>query len=120
MPAVDRGRDGQRACQRPADGRQERSAGLQTYGRLIGYPMLKPHDLRHGVAMEAYEQHDDLEMRGLLGYTRIETTQLSAQFRRPHSSSRGVLRGEGARRPEQLTRRDRYNLVPQRDAPALG
>jgi hypothetical protein len=23
--------------------------------------MLKPHDLRHGVAMEVYEQHHDLE-----------------------------------------------------------
>lgn len=42
-----------------------------TYGRLIGYPMLKPHDLRHGVAMEVYEQHHDLEqVRGLLGHTR--------------------------------------------------
>jgi len=42
----------------------------KTYGRLIGYPMLKPHDLRHGVAMEVYEQHGDLEqVRGLLGHT---------------------------------------------------
>jgi site-specific recombinase XerC len=33
--------------------------------------MLKPHDLRHGVAMEVYEQHHDLEqVRGLLGHTR--------------------------------------------------
>jgi integrase/recombinase XerC len=54
----------------------------KTYGRLIGYPMLKPHDLRHGVAMEVYEQHHDLEqVRGLLGHTRIETTQLYAQIR---------------------------------------
>ena len=54
----------------------------KTYGRLIGYPMLKPHDLRHGVAMEVYEQHGDLEqVRGLLGHTRIETTQLYAQIR---------------------------------------
>lgn len=54
----------------------------KTYGRLIGYPMLKPHDLRHGVAMEVYEQHRDLEqVRGLLGHTRIETTQLYAQIR---------------------------------------
>ena len=52
------------------------------YGRIIGYPMLKPHDLRHGVAMEVYEQHHDLEeVRGLLGHTRIETTQLYAQIR---------------------------------------
>ena len=27
----------------------------KTYGRLIDYSMLKPHDLRHGVAMEVYE-----------------------------------------------------------------
>jgi integrase/recombinase XerC len=54
----------------------------KTYGRLIGYPMLKPHDLRHGVAMEVYEKHGDLEkVRGLLGHTRIETTQLYAQIR---------------------------------------
>jgi integrase/recombinase XerC len=52
------------------------------YGRLIGYPMLKPHDLRHGVAVEVYEQHGDLEqVRGLLGHVRIETTQLYAQIR---------------------------------------
>src|SRR5437016_12944978 len=30
------------------------------YGRLIGCPELKPHDLRHGVAMEVLEQHHDL------------------------------------------------------------
>jgi hypothetical protein len=28
----------------------------KTYGRLIGYPELKPHDLRHGVAVEVLEQ----------------------------------------------------------------
>ena len=54
----------------------------KTYGRLIGYPMLKPHDLRRGVAMEMYEQHHDLEqVRGLLGHARIETTQLYVQIR---------------------------------------
>jgi site-specific recombinase XerD len=54
----------------------------KTYGRLIGYPMLKPHDLRHGVAMEVYEEHHDLEqVRGLLGHKSIETTQLYAQIR---------------------------------------
>jgi integrase/recombinase XerC len=53
----------------------------KTYGRLIGYPMLKPHDLRHGVAMEVYEQHGDLErVRGLLGHARIDTTQVYAQI----------------------------------------
>jgi len=59
-----------------------RSTKAARNGRLIGYPMLKPHDLRHGVAMEVYEQHGDLEqVRGLLGHTRIETTQLDAQIR---------------------------------------
>jgi integrase/recombinase XerC len=53
----------------------------KVYGRLIGYPELKPHDLRHGVAMEVYSQHRDLEqVRALLGHTRIETTQVYAQI----------------------------------------
>jgi len=29
----------------------------KTYGRHLGAPELKPHDLRHGVAMEMLEQH---------------------------------------------------------------
>lgn len=33
----------------------------KVYGRIIGCPELKPHDLRHGVAMEVLEQHHDLE-----------------------------------------------------------
>ncbi|MGH7312380.1 MAG: hypothetical protein ACREJV_04340 [Candidatus Rokuibacteriota bacterium] len=51
----------------------------KVYGRIIGYPELKPHDLRHGVAMEVYEQHHDLEeirARALLGHQRIDTTQV--------------------------------------------
>jgi integrase/recombinase XerC len=53
----------------------------KVYGRLIGFPQLKPHDLRHGVAMEVYGHHHDLEqVRGLLGHTRIETTQIYAQI----------------------------------------
>lgn len=53
----------------------------KVYGRMIGYPELKPHDLRHGVAMEVYKQHHDLEqVRALLGHVRIETTQVYAQI----------------------------------------
>jgi integrase/recombinase XerC len=53
----------------------------KTYGRLIGCPQLKPHDLRHGVAMEVYAQHHDLEqVRALLGHSRIETTQVYAHL----------------------------------------
>ena len=57
----------------------------KVYGRLIGYPELKPHDLRHGVAMEVYEEHHDLEqVRALLGHSRIDTTQVYASIRPPH------------------------------------
>jgi integrase len=54
----------------------------KTYGRLIGVPELKPHDLRHGVAMEVLQQHHDLEqVRALLGHTRVDTTQIYATIR---------------------------------------
>lgn len=54
----------------------------KVYGRLIGCPTLKPHDLRHGVAMEVLEEHHDLEeVRALLGHARIDTTQIYANIR---------------------------------------
>ena len=54
----------------------------KTYGRQIGVPELKPHDLRHGVAMEVLEQQHDLEqVRALLGHKRIDTTQIYASIR---------------------------------------
>jgi integrase/recombinase XerC len=56
----------------------------KVYGRMIGCPELKPHDLRHGVAMEVLEQHHDLEeVRALLGHARIDTTQVYAEIRPP-------------------------------------
>lgn len=56
----------------------------KVYGRLIGYPELKPHDLRHGVAMEVLEQHHDLEeVRALLGHSRIDTIQIYASIKPP-------------------------------------
>src|SRR5438094_1927702 len=56
----------------------------KVYGRLIGCPERKPHDLRHGVAMEVLEQHHDLEqVRALLGHVRIDTTQVYASIRPP-------------------------------------
>ncbi len=49
----------------------------KVYGRMIGVPELKPHDLRHGAAMEVLEQQHDLEqVRALLGHARIDTTQI--------------------------------------------
>jgi integrase/recombinase XerC len=54
------------------------------YGRLIGYPELRPHALRHGVAVEVLEQRHDLEeVRALLGHTRIDTTQIYTRIRPP-------------------------------------
>jgi len=54
----------------------------KVYGRIIGYPELKPHDLRHGVAMEVLEQHHDLEqVRALLGHQRIDSTQIYTSIR---------------------------------------
>jgi site-specific recombinase XerD len=56
----------------------------KVYGQMIGYPELKPHDLRHGVAMEVLEQHHDLEeVRALLGHARIDTTQVYTSIRPP-------------------------------------
>jgi integrase/recombinase XerC len=56
----------------------------KVYGRLIGCPELKPHDLRHGVAMEVLEQNHDLEqVRALLGHARIDTTQIYTNIRPP-------------------------------------
>jgi site-specific recombinase XerD len=56
----------------------------KVYGKLIGYPMLKPHDLRHGVAVEVLEQHHDLEqVRALLGHARLDTTQVYTSIRPP-------------------------------------
>ncbi len=56
----------------------------KVYGRLIGYPMLKPHDLRHGVALEVLEQHHDLEqVRALLGHARLDSTQVYTTIRPP-------------------------------------
>lgn len=56
----------------------------KTYGRLIGCPELKPHDLRHGVAVEVLEQRHDLEeVRALLGHARIDTTQIYTRIRPP-------------------------------------
>ena len=75
----------------------------KVYGRIIGCPELKPHDLRHGVAMEVLEQHHDLEqVRALLGHARIDTTQIYASIRPPQlkrslsfyeAKAAGVLQG---------------------------
>jgi len=60
-------------------------------------PLLKPHELRYGVAMEVYEQHHDLEeVRALLGHTRIETTHI---YVGTNSATPSEIRGGILRRP---------------------
>jgi len=62
----------------------------KVYGAKIGCPELKPHDLRHGVAMEVLEQHHDLEqVRALLGHQRLDTTQIYTTIR-PQQLKRAV------------------------------
>lgn len=49
---------------------------------MIGYPLLKPHDLRQGLAMEVLERRHDLEqVRALLGHARIDTTRVYTMIR---------------------------------------
>jgi integrase/recombinase XerC len=77
----------------------------KVYGRLIGCPELKPHDLRHGVAMEVLEQHHDLEqVRALLGHARIDTTQIYASIRPPQLKRAVSFYEEQARRMLNGTR----------------
>lgn len=76
----------------------------KVYGRIIGAPMLKPHDLRHGVAMEVYEHHHDLEeVRALLGHARIETTQCYARIRPPQLKHTVAFYEERANRLLSIT-----------------
>jgi len=54
----------------------------KVYGAKIGRPALKPHDLRHGVAMEMLGERGNLEeVRALLGHARIDTTQVYTSIR---------------------------------------
>ena len=71
----------------------------KTYGKLIGYPELKPHDLRHGVAVEVLEQRHDLEeVRALLGHARIDTTQIYTKIRPPQLKRAVAFYEDGAER----------------------
>jgi site-specific recombinase XerD len=56
----------------------------RVYGRLIGYPTLKPHDLRHGVAMEVLEQHHDLEEVRALGIHALTPLRSMRAFGHPN------------------------------------
>ena len=82
---------------------------------MIGFPELKPHDLRHGVAMEVLERHHDLEqVRALLGHARLDTTQIYTSIR-PAQLKRAVSfyeeKGEVGSEPE-VVGHPRLNLLP--------
>lgn len=90
------------------------------YGRMIGYPMLKPHDLRHGVAMEVLEQRHDLEqVRTRLGHARIDTTQIYTMIRPAQLKQAVSFYEEPARQMLASFRRDgdsmfeEHSHVPQ-------
>ena len=77
----------------------------KTHGRLIGYPELKPHDLRHGVAVEVLEQRHDLEdVRALLGHARIDTTQIYTKIRPPQLKRAVAFYEDGAEPAECRSR----------------
>ncbi|MFO0771315.1 MAG: tyrosine-type recombinase/integrase [Nitrospiraceae bacterium] len=66
----------------------------KVYGRMIGAPMLKPHDLRHGVAMEVYAQHHDLEeVRALGSRAHRYDANLRADSSAAVETHGGILRG---------------------------
>jgi integrase len=72
-------------CERPDAGRRRGSGVNRSYALGFGYPMLKPHDPRHGVAMEMLEQQHDLKaVRAMLRHTRIDTTQTYALIKPAH------------------------------------
>jgi hypothetical protein len=69
-------RKGSRRC------RSRRSVAAVTCRTPFQILQLKPHDVRHGVAMEMYGEHGDLEkVRALLGHQRIDTPQIYASIR---------------------------------------
>jgi len=71
----------------------------KTYGKMIGYPELKPRDLRHGVAHEVLEQRHDLEeVRALVGHARIDTTQIYTRIRPPQLQRAVAFYDQTARR----------------------
>jgi site-specific recombinase XerD len=66
---------------RPMTGKNIRRMS-KVYGWQIAAPTLKPHYLRHGVALEVVEGRNDLEeLRALLSHARIDTTKIYTTIR---------------------------------------
>ncbi len=82
------------------------------YGWMIGYPMLKPHDLRHGVAMEVLERRHDLEQVRALCRTRAHRyhADLYDDSSGTTETSRLVLRGVGTADVDEFSERRRLHV----------
>ena len=78
----------------------------KTYGRLIGYPELQPHELRHGVAVEVLEQRHDLEEVARTARPRADRHDPDLHAHPPAAAQarRGVLRGAGAADAHEVNR----------------
>ena len=82
-----------------ADHRKESSTDAREKHLAALQNLLKPHDLRHRVAMEVLEQQHDLEqVRALLGHARIDTTQIYTMIRPSHLKQVVSFYEEPARR----------------------
>ena len=89
-----------------------------TKPRKIGYPMLKPHDVRHGVALEVLEQHHDLEQaRALLGHARLDTTQIYTTIRPPQPKRAVAFYEEQAQHRRGLEKHSDVSRARTRDHP---